>query len=45
MLAILLILMAWFVPMPLWLSVITTVFSGLTLIAKLIAVVIKCGEN
>ena len=33
---ILLILIAWFVPMLLWLSILTTVLCGLGIIAKLI---------
>lgn len=33
---ILMILMAWFVEMPLWLSIVTTVFSGLGIIAKIV---------
>lgn len=33
---ILLILMVWFIPSPLWLSVLTTVLCGCGIIAKLI---------
>lgn len=42
---ILLILIAWFVPMPLWLSILTTVMCGLILAGKLIKVGIDTAND
>lgn len=42
--AINLILIAWIVEMPLWLSILTTVFSGLSIIGKLIKIGIDLSK-
>lgn len=38
---ILLILIAWFVDMPLWLSILTTCVSAIGLIAKIVKICVK----
>ena len=38
---VLLILMAWFVQMPLWLSITTTVVSSIMIVIKLVALIIE----
>lgn len=40
-----LILMAWFVNMPLWLSIITTIVGGLKIIASLVEFGIKLKSD
>lgn len=43
--SILLILMAWFVEMPLWLSIVTTVIASVRLILQILKIVIQCSND
>ena len=36
------ILMAWFIPMPLWLSIVATVCAGCGIIERIIRFIVKC---
>ena len=42
---IVLILIAWFVEMPLWLSIVTTVIAGLKTLIEMIKSIIKALED
>lgn len=43
--SILLILMAWFVEMPLWLSIVATVIASVRLTFQILKIVIKCSND
>lgn len=44
LIATILILIAWFVEMPLWLSIICTVFGGVTIVKRLIGIGFTIGK-